>query len=80
MMVFCLGGAVLIFIPSLFIYRFGERIRSFLRTGIEQELELAFKNNKSLWKFLGIYCIIALASIPVMIIGGIIIAVVVALA
>ena len=80
MMVFSLGGAVLIFIPSLFIYRFGEKIRSFLRTGMEQELELAFKNNKSLWKFIGIYCIIVLASIPVMIIGGIIIAVVVALA
>ena len=80
MMVFCLGGAVLLFVPSLFLYRFGEKIRSFLRAGVEQELELAFKNNKSLWKFLGIYCIVALAFIPLLTIGGIVIAVVATLA
>ena len=80
MMVFCLGGAVLCFIPSLFLYRFGEKIKSFLGTGMEPELELAFKNNKSFWKFLGICSIVALAFIPIMIIAGIIIAVVVALA
>ena len=77
--VFCVGGGVLMFFPSLFIYRFGEKIRSYLRTGAETELELAFRNNKSLWKFLGIISIIELAFIPVFIIVGIIVAVVMAL-
>jgi hypothetical protein len=70
--VFCIGAGVLMFFPSLFIYRFGERIRSYLRTGLDQELEQAFRNNKSFWKFVGIICIIFLAFIPVMIIAGII--------
>ena len=80
MAVFCIGGGVLMFFPSLFIYRFGERIRSYLRTGTDQELEQAFKNNKSFWKFAGIICIIYLSFIPLAIIGAIIAAVVLALA
>ena len=78
MMVFGLAGGVLLFFPALFTYRFGERIRSYLRTGMEHELELALKNNKSLWKFNGILCIIYLAFIPLLIVAGIIIAVVAA--
>ena len=77
--VFCIGGGALMFFPSLFIYRFGEKIRSYLRTGSDSELELAFKNNKSLWKFAGIISIIELAFIPVFTIAGIIIMVVMAL-
>ena len=80
MAVLCLGAAVLIFFPSLFIYRFGQKIRSYLRTGTDQELEQAFRNNKSFWKFSGILCIIYLAFIPVMIIAGIIAALVSAFA
>ena len=79
MAVFCIGGAVIIFFPSLFVYRFGEKIRSYLRTGMEQDLEQAFKNNKSLWKFYGIICIISLATFPLMIIGTVIAAVAVAI-
>jgi len=78
--VLCIGAGVLIFFPSLFIYRFGEKIRGYLRTGTDLDLELAFKNNKSLWKFLGILYIINLAFIPLLIIGSIIAAVVVAVA
>jgi len=73
-----IGLGALVFFPSLFVYRFGEKIRSYLRTGVDQDLELAFKNNKSLWKFIGIISIIELAFIPLMIIGGIIAAVVMA--
>ena len=80
MILLCLGGAVLIFFPSLFIFRCGERIRSYLRTGTNEDLELALKNNKSLWKFIGIYCIASLALIPLAIIGVIIIAVFAAVA
>jgi len=75
MAVLSIGAGVLIFIPALFVYRFGERIRSYLRTGMDQELEQAFKNNKFFWKFLGIICIVELAFFPLAIIGGIIAAV-----
>jgi hypothetical protein len=63
---YCIIGAVLYFFPSLFIYNFGGKIRSYLQSGADQDLETAFKNNKSLWKFAGILTIIALAFIPVM--------------
>ena len=72
MAVLCIGAGCLVFFPALFIYRFGERIRNYLRTGVDQELEQAFKNNRSLWKFVGIICIIQLAFFPLAIIGGII--------
>ena len=59
--------AVLFFFPTRFMYKFGVKIRSYLQSGKEQELELALKNNKSLWKFMGILMIISLAIIPVFI-------------
>ena len=80
MVILCIGAAVIIFFPALFIYRFGGRVRSYLRSGLDQELEEAFKNNRSLWKFIGIYCIVQLAFFPVLIIGAVIIGVVLALA
>jgi len=79
MVVLFLGMGVLVFFPSLFIYRFGEKIRSYIRSGSDQDLELAFKNNKSLWKFMGIFAIVELAFIPLMTVVGVIIAVVAAL-
>jgi hypothetical protein len=71
--------AVIGFFPSRFVYTFGSRIRSYLRSGADKDLEEAFKNNKSLWKFAGIVTIISLAFIPVMIIVGIVVAVAMAL-
>jgi len=71
MTLFCIGLGAIVFFPALFMYRFGERIRSYLRTGLDQELEQAFKNNKSLWKFIGIFFIIQLAFLPIVIVGGI---------
>ena len=79
MAVLFVGIGVLIFFPSLFMYRFGEKIRSYLGTGVDQDLELAFKNNKSFWKFVGILHIIELAFIPLTIIGAVIAAVSMAL-
>ncbi|MCL2129797.1 MAG: hypothetical protein FWH35_05520 [Treponema sp.] len=71
---------VIMFFPGLFIYRFGDKIRSYIRTGTEADLESAFKNNKSLWKFNGILYIISLSFIPLIIIGGIIAAIVISIA
>ncbi|MCL2192091.1 MAG: DUF5362 family protein [Treponema sp.] len=59
--VFYAAIGLCIFLPSLFAYRFGGKIRSYSRTGEARDLELAFKNNKSLWKFFGILCIIGIA-------------------
>lgn len=59
---------VILFFPARFTYNFGYRIRNFIKNNAEQELELAFKNNKSLWKFIGINTIIGLAFIPVILV------------
>jgi len=75
---FYLAMGVLIIFPSLFTYRFGERITRYLRSSSEQDLEEAFKNNKSMWKFYGILCIVYLALIPVGLVVAIIVAVVAA--
>jgi hypothetical protein len=74
--IYMLGAAVLLFFPSYFIYNFGSKIRTYLRTGSDQDLEGALKNNKSLWKFSGILAIIGLAFIPVIFITTIIVVVV----
>ena len=76
MFILSIGGGLAIFFPALFAYRFGEKIRSYLRTGVERDLEMAFKNNRSLWKFFGIICIINYAVVPLIIIGGIVAALV----
>jgi hypothetical protein len=63
--IYFLGLAVLLFFPYYFIYKFGAKIRTYLRTGVEKDLEGALKNNKSLWKFYGILAIVGLAFVPV---------------
>jgi len=68
---FYMGYAVAMFFPSLFMYRFGDKIRSYLITGAEQDLEQAFKNNKSYLKCTGIILIICLVFTPIIIIYSI---------
>jgi len=66
---------VLFFFPAYFTFSFGRKIRNYRFSNSSEDLELAFKNNKSLWKFYGIICIIYLAFIPlffiIAIVGGI---------
>jgi hypothetical protein len=64
---------VIIFFPARFTYNFGAKIRTYLQNNAERELELAFKNNKSLWKFYGILAIVYLALIPIALVIGIIV-------
>jgi hypothetical protein len=64
---FYLPAGILLFFPSFFTYNIGVKIRSFLINNLEEDLELAFKNNKSLWKFNGILYIIYLSFIPIFI-------------
>jgi hypothetical protein len=75
-----LGAAALAFFPAKFTYNFGAKISTYLRSGAEKDLELALRNNKSLWKFNGIIYVIALAFVPVLTVIGIIAAVVSAFA
>jgi hypothetical protein len=78
--VYFLGAGVVSFFPALFSYNFGAKIREFFRSNSEKDLEQAFKNNKSLWKFNGILAIVGLAFVPLALIIGIIVAVVAAIA
>ena len=66
-------GGALIFFPSFFTFKFGAKIRTYLINNLDEDLEQAFKNNKSLWKFNGIMYIISLAFIPISFIAAIII-------
>ena len=70
--------AAVFFFPSRFIYLFGTKIRTWLRSNAEHDLEASFRNNKSFWKFIGIVSIVNLAFIPVSVVIGIIAAVAVA--
>ena len=70
---------VLAFFPAHFTFMFGQKIRNYKFTNSIEDLEQALKNNKSLWKFQGILYIVALSTIPVMIIVAIIVGVVGAL-
>ena len=67
--------ALVYFFPAHFTFLFGAKIRNYIISGRENELEEAFKNNKSLWKFNGILAIILLSLVPVLIIVMIIAAV-----
>lgn len=59
--VFYLVLAALYVYPAKCTWAFGTRIRTYLRDGRQTDLELAFRNNKSLWKFYGILTIVGLA-------------------
>jgi hypothetical protein len=67
---------VLFFFPAHFTYNFGKKIRDYKFSNAIEDIELALKNNKSLWKFYGILCIIYLAIIPLFfvlaIVGGVV--------
>ena len=70
MVIYCVGGGLLLFFLSLFAYRFGDKIRSYLASGVEYDLEMALKNNMNLWKLFGILCIASVAFLVFMIAGA----------
>jgi len=67
-----IAGAALYFFPSLFLFNFGSKINKYHFSNSDEDLELAFKNNKSFWKFTGLLLIISLAFLPVIIILSIV--------
>ena len=60
------------FFPLLFLFRFGKKIKTYLYTGANEDLEDAFKNNKSLWNFMGVLLIIFLAFLALALFSGMI--------
>jgi hypothetical protein len=72
-----MGGIYLVmgivaFFPARFTHNFGVKIRNYLLSNGEKELEEALRYNRALWKFNGIVAIVYLAFIPLVIIGSII--------
>ncbi|MDR2050038.1 MAG: hypothetical protein LBP69_11350 [Treponema sp.] len=65
--VFYFALMAVMFFPVLFVFRFGAKIKSYIHTGNDEDLEQAFKNNKSFWKFIGIVTIISLGFMAIMI-------------
>ena len=63
----------LYFFPLFFMFRFGNKIKSYLHSGNSEDLEEAFKNNKSLWTFAGVLTIISLAFMALALLIGIIV-------
>jgi hypothetical protein len=65
-------GGLLAFFPARFTHGFGVKIRNYLLSGAEKDLEEALKSNRSLWKFSGILAIVYLSLIP----AGIVVAII----
>jgi len=66
-----LAMGLCVLIPSLFTYKFGAKIRSYIMAGEDRDLELAFKNNKSLWKFYGILFIVGIVFVVLSMVFGV---------
>lgn len=50
--------AALYFFPTLYLYKFGAKIKNALATASQDDLDLGFENLKSFFKFIGIFTII----------------------
>jgi len=59
--VFGLVFIVLYFFPLMYLYRFGTQMRDALNANDQEKLTTAFKNLKSVFRFMGILTIIILA-------------------
>jgi hypothetical protein len=69
------AAGLLAFFPARFTHGFGVKIRNYLLSNAEKDLEEALKNNRSLWKFSGILAIVYLSLIPAGIIAAVVAAV-----
>jgi hypothetical protein len=69
------GIAALSFFLSRFVYLFGAQIRRYSLSYNSADLEAAFKNNRSLWRFLGIYTIVCLSAAPLLLVIGAIVSI-----
>ena len=68
--VFYLIIAGIIFFPTYYMYQFSSKMKQALNTNDAANLEEAFKNHKSMYKFWGIYTIITLVLYFLIFIGS----------
>ena len=68
--IYILMAAVYV-MPCLFMYRYAQAISAIPGTG-QGALEQALKNQKSFWKFMGIFMIVVLSLYALLIVGGIV--------
>jgi len=66
--------AVFYVFPSMFLLRYADRIRTFVASGLEQDLASALDAQRSFWKFAGVFTIVSvvfgiLATVLAMIAG-----------
>jgi uncharacterized protein DUF5362 len=52
--------AVFYVLPSMFLLRYADRIRSFVVSGLEQDLASALDAQRSFWKYAGIFTIVSI--------------------
>lgn len=62
--------AALYFFPTLYLYKFGIKIKNALATTSQDDLDLGFENLKSFFKFIGIFTIIMIGLYVLAIIIG----------
>lgn len=51
--------AVLYVFPSMFLLRYADRIKTFVASGVEQDLASALDAQRAFWKFAGIFTIVS---------------------
>ncbi len=61
MSIFYVLMGLIYFFPSLYLYRYSRKLKAALSRRDNQELEAAFDNEKSLYKFWGIFAIVLMA-------------------
>jgi hypothetical protein len=70
------GIGLLQFFPAFFLFSYSTKLRNYSLTLNNDELESAFKYNRSFWKFCGILTIVFIAlavlSLPVLLIVGVV--------
>jgi hypothetical protein len=72
--IYIVMGIIWIF-PAKYLYTFASKIKLFIKTKDEHNMEIALSSNKSYWKFYGMLVIISLAFIPLMFVVSIFVAI-----
>jgi hypothetical protein len=67
-----LGFTLLLFFPTLYLYKFAAKLKNAVRSNDQQTLEIALKNLKSFFKFHGIFAIIVLSFYALVIVFAIV--------
>lgn len=68
--VFYLVFAIILFFPCLYLFKFSNNMLEALRSSNQENLDTAFHNLKSMFKFYGIFTIVILVIYALAFIGG----------